>query len=214
LTTDPNQISVVITFPYISDWKFLSTDISYGTGYTANKIYALVQIVANSGFTKMSDVKPDASKWRITDITSGITTHYGDNPLTPTEMVKQSFSIALSNYNGFAQYNLKDYLTKYPTKQPNADNELCFGDETFFLGNVETSIKAIAYTLDVPIVLNLNEFNSSTNATWNSKLDKDVYISEIGIYDTQKNLVGIGKLNNPIQKDSSKARTIVFDVDF
>ena len=80
------------------------------------------------------------------------------------------------------------------------------------MGNVETDIKAIAYTTDLAINLPQNEFNSSTNETWNNT--DIVAISEIGIYDANKNLVAIGKLNNPIQKNSGIARTIVFAIDF
>jgi len=212
---NPYQQEIIMNFASMSDWKFLSDNINNGTGYTVNRIYALVQVVSNSGFTEMSDIRPTASQWRIYELTNQILTHGIGTPLTADFITGQAFKISLKDYfntDVFPIYKLSDYI-KYPTKQPNADNELCFGDETFFLGNVSTNIKAIAYTLDVPIILNLNEFNSSTNATWNKELDK-VVITEIGIYDTQKNLVAIGKLNNPIQKDNSIARTIVFDVDF
>jgi len=58
----------------------------------------------------------------------------------------------------------------------------------------------------------LSEFNSTTNPTWDGI--SSVAISEIGIYDEDKNLVAIGKLNNPIIKDSSITRTISFAIDF
>jgi len=41
-----------------------------------------------------------------------------------------------------------------------------------------------------------------------------VAISEVGIYDENKNLVAVGKLNNPIIKDSTISRTISFAIDF
>jgi len=89
---------------------------------------------------------------------------------------------------------------------------LSFGDETYFFGVVETEIKADVYTTDISINLPLNEFNTSTNSTWDG--NSKVYISEIGIYDSDKNLVAIGKLNNPVPKDSTISRTIVFAIDF
>jgi len=58
----------------------------------------------------------------------------------------------------------------------------------------------------------LNQFNSTTNLTWDGV--SKVAISEIGIYDADKNLVAVGKLNDPIDKDSSIARTILFAIDF
>jgi hypothetical protein len=62
------------------------------------------------------------------------------------------------------------------------------------------------------INLALNEFNSSNNLTWDGT--SSVYISEVGLYDENKNLVAIGKLNNPIQKDSTISKTILFALDF
>jgi hypothetical protein len=120
------------------------------------------------------------------------------------------FKIPLSGYDTYDPYNLGDYIT-YPTKQSPSDSHLSFGDETFFLGNVTTQIKANAYTTDIPVQLDLNEFNSSTNETWDND---QVIISEIGIYDDDGDLVAMGKLNNPIPKDSTISRTIVFDIDF
>jgi hypothetical protein len=80
------------------------------------------------------------------------------------------------------------------------------------LGNVYTEIHADVYTTNLSLVLNLNEFNSSTNNTWNGI--SRVAISEIGIYDANKNLVAIGKLNDPLEKDDTIGRTIAFAIDF
>lgn len=210
-TQEPNLQEIVINFSNINDFKFLSSSIGAGSGYTANKIYGLIQLIANSGYTSMSDIKPIASEWKIYNMSSQIYDYISGNTLTATQLTQQAFKIPLKNYSTYPTYFLNNFITSYPTKQANADNELCFGDEVFFLGNVSSEIKAIAYTTDIPIFLDLNEFNYSTNATWDNER---VVISEIGIYDAQKNLIAIGKLNNPIEKDTSIARTIVFDVDF
>jgi len=212
-TDEPEQQEIVINFRDINDFKFLSDDISNGTGFTVHKIFALVQLIDNSLYTSQSEVKAISDNWKIYDVTPQITYHASGNTLTAEMLTGQAFKIPLKNYKTYTKYYLSNFLSTYPSKQVTADDQLCFGDETFFMGNVSSDIKAIAYTTDIPIILNLNEFNSSTNATWNSELDK-VTISEIGIYDANKNLIAIGKLNNPIQKDSSIARTIVFDIDF
>jgi hypothetical protein len=212
-TSEPNLQEIIINFSNISDFRFLSSDITSGTGYTVNKIFGLIQLIANSGYTSLTNIKPVASAWKILDMSAQIYDYISGNTLTSTQLIQQPFKIPLKNYNSYTTYWLKNFISSYPSKQPTADLELCFGDETFFMGNVTTDIKATAYVTDIPILLDLNEFNSSTNSTWDSSVDK-VVITEIGIYDANKNLVAIGKLNNPIQKDSSIARTIVFDVDF
>lgn len=211
---NPYLQEIAISFNDIHDFQFLNPDINNNTGgYTVHHIYGLVQVVNNSGFTTLDDVKSDPTKWREYDLTPQIHGHktgeplYG-NPLTAEELTQQTFKIPLFDYNTFPIYVLHDYID-YPTF--NNGDEMAFGDEEFFLGNVSTEIKAIAYTTNISVVLPLNEFNSSTNETWDGN---KVVISEIGIYDENKNLVAIGKLNNPIEKDSTISRKIVFAVDF
>lgn len=208
-TTNPLIQNVILRFPSISDFKFLSSGITTGVGYVADKLYAIFQLVQNSGFTTMNDIQPDPSQWRILGLITGST-----SAITATQLTNQTFSIPLNKYYNYGIYNLHNYMPQYPTKNISDDDKLCFGDETFFLGNVSTQIKAVAYTTDIAILLDFNQFNSSTNETWNSSLDTGVTISEVGIYDANMNLVAIGKLNNPIKKDSSIARTIVFAIDF
>lgn len=208
---DPKMEQIVVSFQNIDDFKFLSDDVYNITGYTANKIYTLIQLVENSGFTTIMNVKPDSAKWKKYNITNQITTYSIGDYITPAMLTSQLFKIPLKNYDNFDVYNISDYIN-YPTKQASDDTDLCFGEEELFFGNITTNIKAIAYTTDVAISLGLNEFNSTTNETWDG--NESVVISEVGIYDNENNLVAIGKLNNPIPKDSTITRTIVFDIDF
>lgn len=212
-TGDPFVQEIGFNFPEINDFKFLadtpdlSTNIK-GTGFTANKIHMLVQIVSNAAFDSYDEVKPDSALWKQFDVTSqaGSTTY-----LTATQLTDVVFRVSLLQYNDpliFLPYDLS-YLD-YPSSSQ--DDELVFGDATYFFGNVSTEIKADVYTTDISINLPLNEFNSTTNKTWDGL--ETVYISEIGIYDSNKNLVAIGKLNDPVAKDGTIARTIVFALDF
>lgn len=208
--TNPTMGESTINFPNINDFKFLSNNLIHNTGYTVHRIFALVQIIDNAPFTNIADVKAIASDWRIVEITNQIPTHVSGTPLTALQLTSVVFRIPFNIYYSYPIYNLS-YLN-YPTKEIADDDKLCFGDEMYFFGNVSTEIKAIAYTTDLSINLPLNQFNSSTNSTWTTT-DK-VAISEIGIYDANKNLVAIGKLNNPIIKDETISRTIVFNIDF
>lgn len=204
--SDPYIGEINLNFPNIKDFQFLSDSVMVNTGYIANKIHAIVQIVDNTPFDSLDDVVPDSTQWKYVDITSQITNYSGI--LTPTNLTSQVFKISLFNYLTLPSYTL-DYLN-YPSLSQT--DELAFGDSTYFFGNISAKIKADVYTTDINIVLPLNEFNSTTNKTWDG--NETVYISEIGIYDSNKNLVAIGKLNNPVAKNSTIARTIVFDLDF
>lgn len=202
---DPFIQEISLNFTSSDDFKFLASSIG-NTGYTANEIYGLVQIVDNTDFDTYAEVQPDSTAWKQYNLTNQLTLSSGF--LTSSNITAQVYKIPLINYTGFTSYNL-DYLS-YP-EATNPD-KLVFGDETYFFGNVETDVKADVYTTDLNINLPLNEFNSSTNPTWNGQ--ESVYISEIGIYDSDNNLVAIGKLNNPVPKNDTIARTIIFALDF
>ncbi len=208
-TTNPYVQEISFNFPNINDFKFLASDITDNTGFTANKIHAIVQIVSNAPFDTFDDVKPDSTLWKQIDITSQVTG--SSTYLTAAQLTSVVFKVSLLQYNNaavFMPYNL-DYLN-YPSASET--DKLAFGEATYFFGNVSTEIKADVYTTDISINLPLNEFNSSTNKTWDG--NETVYISEIGIYDSNKNLVAIGKLNDPVAKDGTISRTIVFALDF
>jgi|ERR1035437_1797497 hypothetical protein len=201
-TNNPTIEEVSLRFLNVNDFKFLNH------GYSANKIYMLVQLV--SGITSGNTIiKPNAANWKIVEVTNQIVGYVSGHTLTPANLVNTVFKVPLFGYTGFTSYNLS-YLD-YPTKFSFDDNKLCFGDEIYFLGNVTTDIHADVFTTDPQIELKQKEFNSSTNATWDGTA---VAITEIGIYDANKNLVAIGKLNDPLVKDFSISRTLVFNIDF
>lgn len=203
--SNPYLTEVNMNFPDIIDFNFLSLNEG-ATGYTSNKIYAVIQIVENTAFDTVADVVPDSTLWKYLDITSQVSGYTGN--LTPANMTSQVFKVSLYDYLSFGSYNL-DYLTYPATSQSDV---LCFGTETYFMGNVTTQIRADVYTTDISINLPLDGFNSTDNLTWDGV--ESVFITEIGIYDSNRNLVGIGKLNDPVEKNASIARTIVFALDF
>lgn len=224
LETLTNQ-EVNIFFENESDFKFLSpTTGTTGLGYMANKIYMIVQVVQNQpvnmggGVIVFDRLSPRSDRWRIFDVSnqvSGYTTGNTQSYLTAKQLTTNVFSVPLTNFEASGQpYNLDtiagmDYIG-YP--HSGDTNVLSFGDETFFLGNVESDIAAIVHTTDLAINLPLNQFNSTTNPTWNA--EESVLISEVGIFNENREMVAIGKFNNPIEKNSQTSRTILFNIDF
>jgi hypothetical protein len=200
-----------IYFESESEFKFLST--SGGTGYTAHRIIVLSQLIDNELYDNVNDIIPNPAEWRMFDVTDQIIGYVTGQTLSASDVTSNVFRIPISLYNLAPKYNL-EYLD-YPTKltgETTGIQPLCFGDEVYFLGNVTTNIEAIAYTTDLAIQLPLDQFNSTNNETWDNV--SQVFISEVAIYDVNKNLVGIAKVNNPIPKDSTISRTIVFGLDF
>lgn len=215
VSTNIDAEEIRLNFSSVNDFKFLNGNIqSNGVGFTANKIYALIQKV--SGITTTAKtIKPSGSSWYMYEVTDQVVGYTAGITLTPTHLLSTNFRVPLSGYGTlpkFIPYTLS-YLN-YPSKLPVDVEKLCFGDETYFIGNVTTDIHADVYPTDISITLPQNEFNSSpNNKTWDNNRDT-VGITEVGIYDSNKNLVAIGKFNDPISKDHTVSRTISFVIDF
>jgi hypothetical protein len=214
--SDITNKEVNIYFNDITDFKFLSTGDTEGSGYTVTKISLLVQLIDNSTFSNQNEIKPVSNQWRKYDVTNQIIENFTGftvgQTITPLQLTSSVFKVPIYKYydiNEMPIYDL-DYL-KYP-KTTELNSNLCFGEEEYFLGNVSSDVEAIAYTTDIVINLPIGQFNSSNNLTWDGV--SDVYITEIGIFDNNNNLVAIGKLNNPLPKNSTISRTIVFGIDF
>lgn len=193
-------------------FKFLNNG---NNGYSADRLYILVNVVENKEIEEGYElVKPKSNEWRIYDM----------GGVTKPQLQTENFIVSIDEYEGKELYNL-DYayypesnLGKKPLvkeNHPSTGVEIPFstiGDETFFFGNIETQRQAIIHSTDLPIKLPLNEFNTTTNRTWDG--ETSVYVTEIGIYDDDDNLVAIGKFNDPIEKNPNVSRTIIFSLDF
>ena len=100
-----------------------------------------------------------------------------------------------------------------PTATPSA---LQFGDERFFYGNLNTYIGATIYKTIFNINVNAATFNTTSNTTRSKDSatnPPNIKISEVGIYDTDKNLVFVGKVSTPITL-ASNTITIELSMDF
>ncbi len=201
------------------NFNFNSTDFPFllisggtsGLGYTANKIQALLQIVNRADYTQESQVQPQIGQWRIIDVTNQTDNYVSGNTLTQANLVNTPFSIIvdLNYYDGLPIYNI-DYLN---IPLLNDNSTMNFGEEQIFLGNVSTDISASIFSTDISIQLPMNQYNTSTNKTWNPTIG-NVIISEIGIYDDNQNLVAVAKLNNPIIKNEFVSPDFVIGLDF
>jgi hypothetical protein len=111
-------------------------------------------------------------------------------------------------------FNLISLLNLPPTVSP---EKLQFGDERFFYGNLSTYIGATIYKTIFDIRVNSSQFNATTNPTRSSDTTvnpPNIKISEVGIYDTDKNLVCIGKLSTPVALTNGNTIMLELSMDF
>ena len=211
-TSIPCQTYVKITnntsAPKDIDFKLIGTDhLPYmrkiessnydGLGFHARKFKLVYQ--------KVSDVntRPDSGSWKTYDFTStNITGSLGET-IDPKLLENQTPIV-----NGFQLDILKhaaastfDITQSMSMTLNNSTQTLQFGDEKFFYGNINTYIGATIYKTIFDITIDYNEFNTTSNPTRSKDLSTSppaIKVSEVGIYDANKNLVCIGKISTPV----------------
>lgn len=191
--------------PYMRATLTAATSAITG-GFVANKLYILAQKTA-------SGVRPDSSAWKIMDYTSAITNYatWSATTINPTDIDTSTFTITNNEYTAATTYNLNTYLTIPTTGQ---DSNLQFGDEVVFFGNLDADIKATAYKSSFLFSAPATQYNASYNPTYSAATSNSVFLSEVGVYNTNKDLVAIGKFNSPIEKKSSKTVIVELTIDF
>ena len=156
------------------------------SGYSATSMKLLCQIVTG-------DTRPSSTAWREIDVTTAMTLSNGY--ITMTGITGTTFQITTDNYyptTGATYYNLGPILDLPENGQT---GQLNFGDEFYFYGNLETDITATIYEMKYLVNLGRNQFTDTSNPTW-TKGTKS-YVTEIGLYDTNKDLIVISKLQSP-----------------
>jgi len=159
------------------------------TGVTSfNKFEILCQRVEG-------DIRPDSTQWRIIDYTNQISDEFVNGNISMNSIASNTFIISSSDYdNALINYRLDDFITLPNIGQ--AEPTLNFGDEYFFYGNIETDIQATIYEMRYLCNLNQNQFQNSSNPTF--EIGQSPYITEIGLYDSDKDLIVISKLQSPV----------------
>ena len=156
------------------------------SGYSATSMKLLCQIVTG-------DTRPSPTAWREIDVTTAMTLSNGY--ITMNGITGTTFQITTDNYyptTGVTYYNLGPILDLPENGQT---KQLNFGDEFYFYGNLETDITATIYEMKYLVNLGRNQFTNTSNPTW-SKGTKS-YVTEIGLYDSNKDLIVISKLQSP-----------------
>ena len=182
-----NTQNVAVRFG--AEFPFLNPNFETNlTGFCANSIKLLVQMVEG-------DVQPNPINWYPIDVTDDFAASTLNGFLTQSGLTGTTIQISLAEYQtatGGTAYNLGDYIDLTPT---NNTEILNFGDEFYFYGNLETDIAATIYEMRYLVTLGRNEFTNTSNPTWTSGTTS--YVTEIGLYDTNKDLIVISKLQSP-----------------
>jgi hypothetical protein len=183
-TTDSQNVAVRFgnEFPFLSDGSFADFIL---TGFSANSIKLLCQLV-------VGDTQPSPTSWIEIDVTNEISASTVNGYLTVSGLTGTTFQITPNLYNNGVTYNLANYIN---IPQNGQSEILNFGDEYYFYGNLETDISATIYEMRYLINLGRNQFTNTSNPTWTSGTTS--YLTEIGLYDDNKDLLVVSKLQSP-----------------
>ena len=175
---------------------------SFNQGFFAERIEIICQKVVTGS-------RPQSDDWRIIDMTDQISGSTVDNYITANVLTGTTFVITKELYDAAANptYDLGDYIELTP--EGDTSVQLNFGDEYYFYGSLETDIQATIYEMRYKVNLSNTEFLSSTNPTWNTTTKP--YITEIGLYDDEKNLMIVSKLQSPVLRQGIQQFFIKFD---
>ena len=185
---DCNNESQNVAVRFGDEFPFLSENFGNGslTGFCANSLKLVCQIVSGN-------TQPDPTKWIEIDVTNELTGSTIDGYLTVSGITGTTFQITNNlYYNSGVTYDLYNYIDIPLNGQPDVLN---FGDEYYFYGNLETDITATIYEMKYLINLGRNQFTNTSNPTWTSGTTS--YVTEIGLFDSNKDLIVISKLQSP-----------------
>ena len=141
------------------------------------------------------------------DYTDHLTATTVNGYITQSGMTGVTFVITDSDYQDAATYDLGEYINLTPLNY--TGTSLNFGDEYYFYGNLETDIQATIYEMRYKINLGITEFLTTTNPTYT--FGENLFVTEIGLYDSDKNLMVISKMQSPVQRQGIQQFLIKFD---
>jgi hypothetical protein len=192
--TDTSQ-NVAVRFG--EEFPFLTNNELQGFSATDFKI--LVQKISG-------DTRPDPTQWYEIDFTSQISGSSVGGYITMSAMTGTTFIIDDNNYASATQYDLSNYITLVPNGSPELLN---FGDEYYFYGAFETDIAATIYEMRYLVNLGRNQFTNTSNPTWTSGTTS--YVTEIGLYDSNLDLIVISKLQSPQKRQGIQQFVVKLD---
>jgi hypothetical protein len=199
------QVNVVLSFG--GDFNFMTNDTSgvdSAFGWKAERFYILAQLTDN-----IVD-RPNPANWIQMDYTDVLTNngYVSGGYIDPNGMIDLSFTISQTEYDAGAPYQISNQLDLPAPNQGGITTN--FGDEFFFYGEIETDITATIYEMRYLVNLPANQFVSSTNPSWVE--GEDTYMTEIGLYDSDKNLMVLSKFQSPQIREG--IQQVVVKLDF
>jgi hypothetical protein len=184
-----------------SEFPFLSDPTTSTSGFNATDIRILAQKVP-SGTTR-----PDPSQWREIDVYNQISASTVNGYLNQSGLTGNTIQITKTLYDNAPYYHLENYISIPQIGQTGLT--MNFGSEYYFYGNVETDIQATIYVMNFLCNLGQTQFFDSSNPTWDNS--KPIYVTEVALYNKDKELMVISKIQSPQKRQGIQQYPIKLD---
>jgi len=183
-----------------------------GLGFYGREFKVLWQIVSDVADRPISD------QWNVHDFTSTAITANANETIDPLLLENQDpaingFTITETIATGATIFDIPADINAPLWNQP---TNLQFGDERFFYGNVNSHIGATIFKTLFKLNVAQDEFIYTSNPTRDNTvpLPPDLRVSEVGIYDSDRNLVVVGKASRPVKLINGATITMELSIDF
>jgi hypothetical protein len=187
-----------ITVRFGNEFPFLKQSCS--SGFTANKMSILCQ--------KTIGTRPLPQNWTEIDVTSDLSGTLVNGYITASGLTGTTFVISLNDFSGGTNYDLNDYID---IPMNGETSKLNFGDEYSFYGDVSTDIQGTIYEMKYAVNLAEEQFTNSSNPTYSILTSNEKYITEIGLYNSNNDLMILSKLQYPVLRQGIQQFLIKFD---
>jgi len=194
----PGASDVLIRFG--NEFPFLQNTYTSPSGFTATGLKLIAQKVS-TGTTR-----PVATSWKEIDVTSQLSATTVGGYINASGMTNTTIQLTKSMYDTASAYNLSNYLNLVPLGSTGLT--LNFGGEYFFFGNIQTDIQATIYVMNFLCNLGQTQFFDSSNPTWTGN---NPYVTEVGLYNADKELMVISKIQSPEKRQGIQQYPIKLD---
>ena len=196
----PGASDVIVRFG--NEFPFLVSSLSTTpSGFTANDIKILAQKVS-SGTTR-----PNPTLWKEIDVSAQYSATTVGGYLTVDSLTGVTYQITKNMYDTAPIYQLSNYLDIPVLNQ--TGQTFNFGGEYYFFGNIQTDIQATIYVMNFLCNLGQTQFFDSSNPTWNKTTPP--YITEVALYNADKELMVISKIQSPEKRQGIQQYPIKLD---
>jgi hypothetical protein len=199
-TTSPSTTTTTTISPFTTTTTTSCPTCTVPAGFYATQFQVLAQ-------RTIAGQRPDPTQWRLIDFTDQISDLFLNGYVTQQSLTASTFTVTAENYNSAPYYNLNNYVEL--VQNGATGQQLNFGDEYYFYGNLETDIQATIYEMKYKINLSFNEFLVSQNPTWT--FGTQSYVTEIALLDENQDILVMSKLQSPVLRQGIQQYVIKLD---